>query len=178
MPGTQNYITLFYSASVICGFPATRDSLYSVLGALTQEQPTTASITLWRIKYPMYTTKSHIICASETGPGLPILCLSKKPNSTGEGQHWQKQGLQGDILATLSPASFFTALVSNSTQEAVSLRMPHSIFVIPVPLLTKEGTRPADGSFCHHGPGPCAYLVSIMHFIFLNPVLLSWSGRG
>lgn len=66
MPGIQNYITLFYSASVICGSPAIRDSFYSVLGALTNPRATHNSIYhSVEIKYPMYTTKSHIICASE-----------------------------------------------------------------------------------------------------------------
>lgn len=66
MPGIQNYITLFYSASVICGSPAIRDSLYSVLRALTNPRATHNSIYhSVEIKYPMYTTKSHIICASE-----------------------------------------------------------------------------------------------------------------
>lgn len=168
MPGIQNYITLFYSSLVICGSPATRGSLYSVLGALTDPRAThTNTYHSVENKVPyVHDQKSHHLCLWNPVQASLILCLSKKPNSTGEGRHWQKQGLQGDILATLSPAPFFTALVSNSTQEAVSLRMLHSIFVIPVPLLTKEGTRPADGSFCQHGPGPCAYLVSIMHLIF------------
>lgn len=152
---------------VICGSPAPRDSLYSVLGALTQEQPITASITLWRIKYPMYTTKSHITCASET--------WSRPPQSFASPRSQTVQVRAGPALAETScretllphyPVSFFTALVSNSRQEAVSLRMPQSTFVIPVPLLTMEGTRLADGSFCPPWSWAYAYLVSIMHFFF------------
>lgn len=122
--------------------------------------------------------KSHHLCLWNPVQASLVLCLSKKPNSAGEGQHWQKQGLQGGHSCHTLPC--FLLHSSGKQQYTGSGQPQNAPFHICNPsTTTHQGGHKAGRQFILPAWSWALCVSSVYNALyFLNPVLLSWSGRG